>query len=70
MSIDADFHKRLELLADLMEQDPNKKMRKLQREALKYYPLHYKECIRGWMKIRIGFLAADICNNRMLQEEI
>jgi hypothetical protein len=60
MSVDADWHKRLNWLADLMIQDPDKMVRKLQWEALKYYPLHYKECIRGWMKMRIAFLAADL----------
>ena len=64
MSIDSDFHKRLELLADLMEVSPNKKVKTLQWEALKYYPLGGKEAIRNWMTMRVAFLAADIANDR------
>jgi hypothetical protein len=42
-------------------------MKKLQREALKYYPLQSTEAIRYWMSWRVGMKAADIANQRMLE---
>lgn len=60
MSIDVDYHRRLELLAELMIQNPHRRMKKLQREALKYYPLYYKENIRHWMGFRTAFRASDL----------
>lgn len=64
MSIDADFNLRLNCLADLMIVDPDKFVRRLQWEALKYYPLSSKEGIRGWMTVRIAFLASDLLTKR------
>lgn len=61
---DVDFHARLELLADLMKRSPNKRMKKLQWEALKYYPLYFTASIRHWMSARVASMAADILNKR------
>ena len=68
MTVDTEFHRRLELLAELMIASPNKRMKSLQWEALKYYPLYHRECIRSWMTMRIAFLAADIANKPLLTE--
>lgn len=62
VSYDFDWGRRLRWLAELMTKNPDKAVRKLQWEALKYYPLASKEGIRGWMTMRIAFLAADILN--------
>ena len=62
---DYDYGTRLRLLADLMHRSPNKPVRKLQREALKYYPLSGKEAIRNWMKIATAFDAAEVLNRRL-----
>ena len=64
MAIDSGFHDRLEWLADLMEISPDKRVRDLQRSALKLYPLYYQEGVRMWMHSRIAFMAADIVNKR------
>lgn len=66
--IDADYHPRLKLLAELMEQNPESKVRDLQRECLKYYPLHYQATQRSWLGIRTAFAAADILNAPLLAE--
>lgn len=68
MSIDADFSPRLNWLSELMVQDPDKSVRKLQWEALKYYPLSCTEGIRTWMTMRIAFLAADILTRKQENE--
>lgn len=64
MIYDTAFHNRVELLLELMELRPNKSMKKLQWEALKFYPLHYKASIRYWMSWKIAAYAADIKNKR------
>jgi hypothetical protein len=64
MTIDTDYSKRMELLTQLMNLNPHKPIKKLQREALKYYPLHYKESIRMWMGWRVAAQAADILNQQ------
>ena len=71
VSCDYERGHRLELLADLMECERNHKkpVRKLQWEALKYYPLHSTELIRDWLKIKTGFVAADVANKRQFPEE-
>ena len=60
MSIDADRHQRLLLLRDLAIASPNKSMKKLQREALKYYPLGGKEMIRNWMSYKTAEAAVAL----------
>ena len=65
MACDYEFRTRLEFLADLMEIGPDKPMRKLQREALKYYPVSSQELTRFWLSRRVAFLAADIVNARL-----
>ncbi len=65
---DYDYGTRLRLLAELMEASPDKKVRDLQREALKYYPIYSTESIRHWMSIRTAFLAADISVRKILTE--
>lgn len=62
--IDSAYGQRMELLVELMQISPNKPMKKLQWEALKFYPLYYKESIRWWMGWRIAARAADILNKR------
>ena len=61
---DVDWGKRMELLLDLMHRSPHTKMRKLQWEALKYYPLYYVSSIRNWMSTAIAFKAADLLNEQ------
>ncbi len=69
MAHDADYLNRLELLADLMAASPTSPMRKLRREALKYYPVSSKALERLWMTSdRIAEQAADIANQRVLDE--
>ena len=64
MIYDTDFLNRIELLIDLMQKEPRKPMKKLQWEALKFYPLHYTASIRHWMSWKIAAYAADILNQR------
>jgi hypothetical protein len=64
MSIDIDYHNRLDWLAELMLQNPKSRVRRLQREALKYYSLSSKEAIRNWMSWRTAFAAADVANRK------
>lgn len=59
---DFDFSARLDLLADLMLKSPNKLVRKLQWESLKYYPVQSRELVRMWMTQRIAFKAAEKAN--------
>ena len=63
--IDADYHRRAEFLATLMKQNPNTKMRKLQKEALRMYPVQSKELQRHLLSIRYAFYAADILNKEL-----
>ena len=58
MSVDVDYHKRLDWLAELMLLSPKKKVRDLQAEALKYYPLESTEAQRHWLSIETSFKAA------------
>ena len=62
MSIDTDYHNRLDLVAELMLQNPKRNVRRLLRESLKYYPLGSKEAIRNWMSWRTAFAAAEVAN--------
>jgi len=68
ISCDYDFGRRLEWLAELMTLYPKKLVRKLQWEALKYYPLASQPGIRGWMTLRVAFMAADIANKEIYEE--
>ena len=43
MICDTDYWPRMELLYQLTQRSPNKPMRKLQRESLKYYPLYTRK---------------------------
>jgi hypothetical protein len=67
-SYDFERGHRLELLATFMEQSPKAKVRDLQREALKYYPVSNQELVRDWMKLKTAFAAAKILNDRLLNE--
>jgi len=64
MYIDCDWGRRMETLVELMQLCPHKSMKKLQREAMKYYPLYYTESKRAWMSVKTSFHAADILNKR------
>lgn len=46
---DVDYNRRLRWLAKLMILYPDATMKKLQRETLKYYPLHHPEGVKHWM---------------------
>lgn len=65
MSGDVDWGSRMDLLCELMEQEPHKSVARLQRETLKYYPLLSSECIRHWMSKKTAFHAAKILNRPM-----
>lgn len=65
MGCDFGYHDRLNLLADLMLENGDRPVRKLMREALKYYPLHSIEGQRHWLRMRTAFLAADVINTRL-----
>ncbi len=62
--LDCDWGRRMDMLVVLMQQNPKKKMKKLQAEALKYYPLYYNSSIRNWMSWRTANIAADHQNKR------
>jgi hypothetical protein len=66
--VDTAYHDRLKLLAELMVLSPNKPMRKLQREALKYYPVDSKELQRHLLGISYAFKAADIANKELYND--
>jgi len=66
MSGDVDYARRLELLQELMEKNPQTPVRKLLRECLKYYPLHSQEAQRRWMSIDTAFKAADLTCHKVL----
>ena len=66
--IDSDYYRRAEFLATLMKQNPNKPMRKLQKEALRMYPVQSKELQRHLLSIRYAFFAADIANEELENE--
>ena len=55
MIADYDYWPRLQLLYQLTQKSPDRPMRKLQREALKYYPLYYKETQRAWLSTKTAF---------------
>lgn len=61
---DTAYLARMEFLVELMQLCPKKPMRKLQWEALKYYPLYYKANVRRWMSWRTAFRAADMLNKK------
>lgn len=61
---DTAFLDRIELLLELMQIEPDKPMKKLQWEALKYYPLYYTANIRRWMSWKTASYAADLANKR------
>lgn len=63
MSFDTDYTRRLYLFAELLQRFPHRKTRKLQREALKYYPLYYTESVRRWMSSKIAKKAQYIADN-------
>lgn len=67
MAVDSDWHRRLHLLAELMVDNPTSNMKRLQREALKYYPLASTEAIRNWMSWYTAFAAADIANAPLME---
>jgi hypothetical protein len=64
MSIDTDYHNRLDWLAQLMIDNPKSKMKKLQRESLKYYPLSSAQAVRNWMSWRTALAAADVADKK------
>jgi hypothetical protein len=64
MSIDTDYHNRLDWLAQLMIDNPKSKIKKLQRESLKYYPLSSAQAVRNWMSWSTAFAAADVADKK------
>lgn len=67
MTCDVDYGSRLKLLSELMETDPDKPVKKLQREALKYYPLFNPHAIKHWLSYKVAFEAAEILNKNLLE---
>jgi len=60
MICDTDYWPRMELLYQLTQRSPNKPMRKLQRESLKYYPLYYQETQKTWLSTKTAFKCFEI----------
>jgi len=58
-SSDHDYDARLKLLWELMEVSPEKPVRKLLRESLKYYPLKSIALQRYWLSMRTAFACCD-----------
>ena len=56
---DYDRSKRLRLLWELMSLYPGKRVKSLQREALKYYPLGTDKLTRQWLSYKTVFAAID-----------
>jgi hypothetical protein len=52
---DSDYLDRMKLLYELAQKSPKKPMRKLQREALKYYPLYHVKNQRAWLSTDTAF---------------
>ena len=52
---DLDYDARLELLWDLMLASPDKPVRKLLQESLRYYPLHSQSLHRRWLSMRTAY---------------
>ena len=61
-SHDYDYSNRLNELASLMLAHPMTKMKKLQKSALRAYPVTSKELTRHCYGARFAFKAADIAN--------
>lgn len=68
ISYDLGYHDRFNLLCELMRLYPNSKMRKLQKEALRYYPLTSIEGQRQWLSMATAWKAADRLNEELLGE--
>ena len=62
MACDYDYHSRLLCLAELMQAHPNGRMKKLQKTALRIYPVGSRELYRHCMSWRFALKAADIVN--------
>jgi len=58
-SYDQDYDARLKLLWELMEVSPDKPVRKLLKESLKYYPLKSIALQRYWLSMRTAFACCD-----------
>jgi len=69
MNYDAHFADRIRWLAELMIISPYKPMKKLQREALKLYPLYHKEANRHWLSWRTAFQASDVLERLLAERE-
>ena len=52
---DLDYLERMKFLYELTLKSPSKPMRKLQRTALKHYPLYFKENQRSWLSTKTAF---------------
>ena len=55
MMFDHDYDARLELLWDLILASPDKPVRKLLQESLRYYPLHSQSLHRRWLSMRTAY---------------
>lgn len=69
-SFDYDYNSRLMTLVDLCLAHPNNKMKKLQKTALRLYPVHSKELYRHCMSWNFAFKAADIANHHLLSRHM
>ena len=69
-SFDFDYHNRMNLLIELLGvPGKDKPVRKLLREALKYYPLSSTESIRNWMSINTAIKASAIWAERIMSKK-
>lgn len=50
-----DYDARLELLWDLILVSPDKPVRKLLQESLRYYPLHSQALQRHWLSMKTAY---------------
>ena len=67
MSCDYDYHHRLHLLAELMTAHPDGRMKKLQKTALREYPVASRELYRHCMSWDFAFKAAAIANADLIK---
>lgn len=63
MSCDYDYHKRMAELAALMLAHPRTRMKKLQKSALRAFPVASRELYRHCMGWKFAFSAAALANS-------
>ena len=67
---DFDWNTRMEYLLDIMElPGKDKPMRKLQKEALRVYPVSSQELARRWLSISTMIRAGDLSAKRIIDNQ-